>query len=196
MTIASAEYLWNITSERARGSENIYLILTHHHSDHVFGMRVFKEKGAEVIAHRGVGEQLKDDKGQYKRFIIQRSQLSPEEGDRIFGDIILSVPDQVIDQDTILKIDNEEIQLLVTPGHAQDEISVFHPKSRTLFAGDTVYEGMNLTTRFGGPAEWKIWISQLERLKLLDFDTLVPGHGRLCSKPELERNIAYLKSLL
>jgi glyoxylase-like metal-dependent hydrolase (beta-lactamase superfamily II)/uncharacterized protein YjaZ len=196
MTIASAEYLWKIASERSKGSENIDLILTHHHADHVFGMRVFKEKGAKVIAHRGVGEWLKDDKGQYKRFIIERSNMSPEEGDRIFGDVILSVPDQVIDQDTNLKIDGEEIQLLVTPGHVQDEICVYHPKSRTLFAGDTVYEGMPLNTRFGGPQEWKVWISQLERLKQLDIDNIVPGHGELCSKSELERNIAYLKSLL
>lgn len=196
MTIASAEYLWKIASERAKGNENIYLILTHHHSDHVFGMRVLKEKRAKVIAHRGVGEQLKDDGGRYKRFIIERSQLSPEEGDRIFGDVILSMPDQVIDRDTTLMIDNEEIQLLVTPGHVQDEICVYHPKSRTLLAGDAVYEGMNLTTRFGGPAEWKAWIFQLERLKLLDFDTLVPGHGKLCSKQELDRNISYLKGLL
>ena len=196
MTIASAEYLWKTASEKAKGNENIDLILTHHHSDHVFGMRIFKEKGARVIAHRGVEEQLKDDKGYYKRFIIESSHMSPEEGDRIFGDVILSMPDQMIDQDTTLKIDDEEIQLLVTPGHVQDAICVYHPKSRTLFAGDTVYEGMNLTTRFGGPPQWKIWISQLERLKQLDIDTIVPGHGQLCSKPELERNIAYLKSLL
>jgi glyoxylase-like metal-dependent hydrolase (beta-lactamase superfamily II) len=53
-----------------------------------------------------------------------------------------------------------------------------------------------LATRFGSPTEWKIWISQLERLKKLEIDTIVPGHGELCSKKEIDRNIAFLRGLL
>ncbi len=196
MTIASGEFLLRTAGEIAKGKKNMYLILTHHHSDHVFGMRVFKDKGARVIAHRVLREELKDDNGRYKRFIIEMDKLSSEEEDLIYGDVLLSSPDEVIEQDTVLTIDGDEIHLLVTPGHDRDAISVYHPRSRTLFAGDTVYEGMQPNTRFGRPAEWKTWIAQLERLKQLAVGAVVPGHGKLCSKQELDRNIAYLKSLL
>ncbi len=196
MTIASAEFIWKTASDRARGNENLYLILTHHHSDHVFGMRVLKEKGAKAIAHRIAAEELKDDNGRYKRFIVERDGWNEEKGNLVYGDVLLSLPDQVIEKDTVLNIDGEEIQLLVTSGHSPDEISVYHPRSKTLFAGDTVYEGMPLTTHFGSPKEWKIWIGQLERLKQLEIHNIVPGHGSLCSKKELDRNIAYLKRLL
>jgi F420 biosynthesis protein FbiB-like protein len=195
MNIASAEFIWKTAAERAGRTENLYLILTHHHSDHVFGMRVFKEKGATVIAHKGVEEELKDDNGFYKKFVIELDKLSPEEGDRIYGDVLLTAPDQLIENDTVLNIDGDEIHLLLTPGHVEDEIVVYHPKSRTLFGGDTIYEGMPPNTRFGGQKEWRLWISHLERLKKLEIDVVVPGHGNLSSKEILDHNIAYLKSL-
>ncbi|RLI19346.1 hypothetical protein DRO54_08615, partial [Candidatus Bathyarchaeota archaeon] len=59
-----------------------------------------------------------------------------------------------------------------------------------------VYEGMPLTTRFGGPKEWKQWIRSLEKLQQLDIKRIVPGHGKICGKEELQRNIEYLENLL
>jgi glyoxylase-like metal-dependent hydrolase (beta-lactamase superfamily II) len=196
MTISSAEFLWKTASERMKGDEKLYLILTHHHSDHIFGMRVFKEKGARIIAHSMVKEELKDDNGYYKQFIIKRMDWDSKKGDEILGDVVLYVPDQTLEKDTVLNIDGEEIYILVTPGHVPDELCVYHPKSKTLFAGDAVYEGSALATRFGGPEEWKTWISQLNRLKTLEIATIVPGHGKLCSESEIDRNIDYLKEVL
>ncbi|MBS7633247.1 MBL fold metallo-hydrolase, partial [Candidatus Bathyarchaeota archaeon] len=54
MTITDGEYLFNKSKEKADKQKNLWLILTHHHSDHIFGMRVFKEAGAKVMAHENV----------------------------------------------------------------------------------------------------------------------------------------------
>lgn len=195
MTISSGEFLWRTAKKRMKGDEDLYLILTHRHSDHVFGMRIIKENGAKIIAHKIVSMMFKNFSGeQYKQFLVERQKWSKEKGDRIYGDVVLYEPDQIIDRDLDLNIDGDEICLLVTPGHTPDSISVYHPKSKTLFAGDCIYERSPLTTRFGGPNEWKTWISQLERLKQLDIKTIVPGHGNLCSKNEIDRNIAYLSN--
>lgn len=196
MTIASGEFLWKTAQERMKGDEKLYLILTHHHSDHTFGMRVMKEKGAKIIAHKIVKEELKDDNGYYKNFIIKSCGWDKKKGDEILGDVVLSVPDEIIENDTVLNIDGEEIHLLATPGHVPDELSVYHAKSRTLFAGDAIYEGMRPHAKFGGPDEWKLWISQLERLKQFDIKTIVPGHGNLCSKEVIDQNISSLQKLL
>jgi len=196
MTISSGEYLWKIAEERISGQEGIYLILTHHHSDHVFGMRVFKDKGATVVAHSGVREYLEKDGGKYKRFIMEKCGWEIKKGNEILGDVLLSLPDKLIEKDAILGTGGEAVHLFVTPGHVPSELSIYHPASRTLFTGDTVYEGSPPTTRFGGAAEWRVWISQLERLNRLEIETICPGHGKLCSRREVDRNIAYLKGLL
>lgn len=195
MTITSSEFIWQVAQNNMRGNEDLYLILTHHHSDHVFGMRVMKEHGAKVIAHVATCEYLENDCGKYKQFIKNLMNCSAEEADTILGDVQLSLPDSLIEVDTTLHV-GTELQLLVTPGHVPSSISVYHPASKTLFAGDTIYEGLPLTTRFGGPYEWRVWISQLERLKNLEVDIVCPGHGELCGKEELDRNIKYLMDLL
>ncbi|MDH4217313.1 MAG: MBL fold metallo-hydrolase [Candidatus Aminicenantes bacterium] len=194
MTIASGEFLWETARKRTSSNEDVYLILTHHHSDHVFGMRVMKEKGAKVIAHQIVGYWFKNLNGEkYKKLLAEREGWTLEKADNVFGDVILSEPDQLVEQDTVLHIDGEEIHVLVTPGHVPSELCVYHSKSKALFTGDAIYEGSALTTRFGGPTEWKLWISHLERLKNLEINTIVPGHGKLCSKEEIDRNIAFLR---
>ncbi len=196
MSVASAEYLWRLAQKKMTGQEEIYLILTHSHSDHVFGMQFFREKGAEVIGHRLAAEHLKDDSGRYFRFIIEMDKISPEEGTKRYGHVVLSEPDRYIEHDTCLTIDGEEIRIFVTPGHTPDSICIYHPGSQTLFAGDSVYEGMDPNTKFGGPKEWKEWISHLERLKKLNIQTVVPGHGKISGIWILEQNISFLKKML
>jgi len=195
MTIASAEFIWNAAKERMKGGEKLYLILTHHHSDHVFGMRVFKDRGAKIIGHQGIAEELADDNGFYKNFIARGMNWDAGTADRILGDVIIYTPDECIDKDTVLDIDGTEIRLLCTPGHVPDEIVVYIPAAETLFAGDAIYEGGRLATQFGGPDEWRQWIVGLERLKKLDIGTIVPGHGKICGTAEIDRNIEYLKGI-
>jgi len=196
MTVASGKYLWDLASARMSGGEQVFLILTHHHSDHVFGMRVFKDRGARIIAHKWLAEDLKDDNGFYKSFITRMMGWTPEQADEILGDVIISVPDQTIEGDYVLHLDGDELHLLCAPGHEHDELVVFHPRSGTVFAGDALYEGMPPNTRFGGPAEWRTWIQHLERLKEFDIRAIVPGHGKLSSESLIDENIGYLRELL
>lgn len=196
MSIASAEFMWELASERMMGNEDLYLILTHGHSDHVFGMKVFVDKGATVIGHKDLKGFILEHAPDYKDFIINMEGWTQEQGDEILGDVVLTPPDQLIDEDTVLNIDGTELHILFTPGHVPHEISVYVPSTKTLFAGDTIYEGMRLNTRFGGPEDWKLWISHLERFKKLDIETIIPGHGDICAKDEIDRNIDYLKKLL
>lgn len=196
MTVSTGEYLWRIARERMKGDEELYLVLTHHHSDHVFGMRALEQRGATVLAHELFADELTEGGGRYKELIIAKFGWDREKGDAILGDVVLSTPDALVDGDTVLSAGGEELLILAVPGHEPGELAVYHPGSKTLFAGDAVYSGMTPNVKFGGPDEWRTWISHLERLKRLEIDTICPGHGELCGKDEIDRNIAYLKSLL
>jgi glyoxylase-like metal-dependent hydrolase (beta-lactamase superfamily II) len=196
MSVASGRYLWELASARMTGNEALYLILTHHHSDHVFGMSVFRTKGVTIIAHSIAGWFLGERGGQYKAFIANMEGWSEDEADSILGDVKLSEPDVVIDSDYVLRFGGDTLHILVTPGHVASELAVYDPKSGTLFAGDALYEGMPPHTRFGGADEWRTWVAQLERLKELRLEAVVPGHGQLSSSALLDENIEQLKLLL
>jgi len=55
---------------------------------------------------------------------------------------------------------------------------------------------MDPATRFGGPKEWQEWISHLERLRKLDIQTVVPGHGKISGIWILDQNISFLNQKL
>jgi len=203
MRPADGRYLLELSTELAPDREKLYLILTHHHTDHIFGMRAFRERGAKIIGHRLLVEWIKEfwlKPGKpveeiYREKVIPGIRPSREE-EAFLPEVEIALPDEMIEADTVLRIDGEEIRLLCTPGHVPSEISVYHPDSKVLFAGDAVYSGMPPTTRFGGPKEWREWIESLERLRELGIKAIVPGHGGICGMEGLERNIAYLRRLL
>jgi glyoxylase-like metal-dependent hydrolase (beta-lactamase superfamily II) len=208
LTINDGTYLLNTARNKANHQKEIQLILTHHHSDHIFGMRVFREARAKVLAHKNLHRFLshrqlplfRTSYATYKPFIIKmmtkRQLCTREKAESILGDVKLSPPDEMFNEDTALKLNDDNLSLLYTPGHVPSEISVYHQESKTLFAGDAIYQGMPLTTKFGGHKEWRQWIESLEKLERLDIKNIVPGHGKICAKDEIRRNITYLEGIL
>lgn len=129
-TVVSGQFLWDIASARMQGDEAVYLVLTHHHSDHTFGMRVFREKAATVIAHGVADMWLRNDNGRYKATLTAMMRWTPEKADSILGDVILTAPDRTILAGTVLNLDSDQVQLLVTPGHVPSELAVYTPEIR------------------------------------------------------------------
>lgn len=176
-----------------------YLILTERHSDHIFGMKYFKDVGAKIISHKNTKKFLKKNKNYPKKMIdslVERGQFDYKHAKIIFGKIKLCDVDQTINKDTILNIDGQKIVLLATPGHTDSNLCVYVPKSKVLFASDTVYSEFNPTTKFGNIELWKKWIKSLEKIEKLDIDVLIPGHGRILKgrqiKKEIKRHKKYL----
>jgi cyclase len=67
-----------------------------------------------------------------------------------------------------------EIQLLfLGRGHTQGDTVVFLPKERIVCTGDL----MESRLAYMGDAMYDEWITTLDALKKLDFDTVLPGHG-------------------
>jgi len=185
----SGEYLWRIAEERMKGHEKLFLIITHKDQDHWFGMDSMKKRGASVIMHEHAADVLDTLRDLSKNPVALR--VREEYRDDVLGDVILSEPDQIIAGDTVLDL-SEEIQILSVPGHTPSDIAVYHRKSKVLFAGDAILEGMDPYVR-PDSIDIGTWISNLERLKELDIEWVCPGHGAL-SKPDIiESNIQYLQ---
>ncbi|MHA1907372.1 MAG: MBL fold metallo-hydrolase [Candidatus Thorarchaeota archaeon] len=191
MSAHSGQYLWKTAEQHMKGTEGLYLILTHKDTDHCFGMNEIKKHGATVIAHEHSAEIIDAGRDLSENPIVNRVRKQYKDED-VLGNIVLSKPDKIITGDTILDL-GQEIQLLSIPGHTPGDMAVYHQKSKVLFAGDAILEGMDPYIR---PDSINIesWISNLERLKELDIDWIVPGHG-VVSKPEIiDENIRYLEA--
>ena len=189
MSAHSGKYLWDFAKERMNGTEDLYLILTHKDTDHCFGMNEIKKHGATVIAHEHTAEILHSERDLSKNAIAKRArkQYHPED---VLGNVVLSRPEQTIIRDTTINL-GEEIQLLSIPGHTPGDIAVYHPRSKVLFAGDAILEGMDPYIR-PDSISIKTWIRNLERLRELDIEWILPGHGTLSKSEIIDSNILYL----
>ena len=65
-------------------------------------------------------------------------------------------------------------RLLHTPGHTPGQVAVHVPEERVVFTGDTVFSGCQTWLYTSNVDQWLV---ALERIRALDVDHVVPGHG-------------------
>jgi glyoxylase-like metal-dependent hydrolase (beta-lactamase superfamily II) len=46
---------------------------------------------------------------------------------------------------------------------------------------------------FGDAREWRKWVTGLERLRKLDVEKIVPGHGKVCGPEIIDGHIQALE---
>lgn len=172
-----------------------YLINTEHHVDHIFGNYFFRGAGT-VISHIEV----------YKEFMKVTPEINPyeyakealptddPEGEALcpnektyFAD--MNKPTITFDGNMTLRVGNTTFEMIYTPGHTLGQIAVYIPEERVMFTGDTIFHGCQ-TWHYASDIE--TWIKSLEVLKSLDVDYIVPGHGPVCDKREIDVQKAFL----
>src|SRR5262249_13366956 len=74
---------------------------------------------------------------------------------------------------TIVRGGREMRLLYLGRGHTDTDVVVYLPKERLVCTGDL----MESVVSYMGDSYPEEWIATLEKLKTLDFDTVLPGHG-------------------
>jgi glyoxylase-like metal-dependent hydrolase (beta-lactamase superfamily II) len=147
-----------------------HVIVTHYHADHVYGLQSFKERGANIIAHRDGREYLASETAQL-RLQASRSELAPWIDERTR----LVPADRWIDAAVTLDVGGTKFVLQPAgPAHTPEDLVVHLPQRGVLFAGDLVFRGR---IPFVGQADSARWIESLDRLLAFDARLIIPGHG-------------------
>ena len=166
-----------------------YIIATHHHFDHITGINslgkrvIMQEKAFEEMLEEGatlrevMATELPGITEKNSNFILTEPHIHPE---ITFGDKLT------------IHLGNLTLELHHIPGHTKGSLCVYIAEEKVLVAGDALTAGM---PPFMGQGNIAQWISTLTWMKDLDVDTLVPGHGEICGKDEIDRLLEYLTSL-
>jgi glyoxylase-like metal-dependent hydrolase (beta-lactamase superfamily II) len=167
-----------------------HVVITHYHADHVYGLQEFRKRGARIVAHRGALEYIHSDTAA-SRLQASRAELGPW----IDAQTELVVPDQWLDGPGELLVGGTRLVLQpVGPAHTPEDLVVFLPSERVLFAGDLVFRGR---VPFVGQADSRQWIVALDTLVKMDPQVVVPGHGAMSTSAlaDLELTRDYLSFL-
>lgn len=126
------------------------IVVTHHHPDHTGGVLACRERfGARVVGHRLLAEHLPLD-------VVVKD-----------GDWLPLTPG----------LNDWTLQVLETPGHTRDSISLWHRSRRALFCGDLLPGGAGSVVIDPPDGDMTDYLASLERCAALDPVTLFPAHG-------------------
>jgi glyoxylase-like metal-dependent hydrolase (beta-lactamase superfamily II) len=148
-----------------------YVIYSHHHKDHITGGSVFAET-AFFVSHSAA-----------------RRELLKE------PDPLIPVPELTFTDRMFIDLGGKHVELIYTGrNHSDNSLVVLIPQNRLLFAVDfiPVDTVAYRTMRTDYPDEW---IESLKQVEGLDFDILVPGHGKIGKKEHVQRFRGYLEDL-
>ncbi len=208
------EELKAITSKPIR-----WVVNSHYHFDHSHGNQIYGPD-VEIIGHDYTRAQMAAGKSQdspAREFFVGgvpntiknlegrlASAKTPEERAGIENQLAIqrnhlagtnavrpTPPTMTLSRTVTLHRGSREIRLLfLGRGHTGGDVIVYLPKERIIATGDLLIEGPS----YMGDAHFTEWIDTIEALKQVDFDTVLPGHGRaFTGKAKLDHWQAYLR---
>ncbi len=152
-------------------NHGVRIILTHCHYDHIGGVRAIVKEfpKVKVYIHSSAVKCLEECDG-------ERTAANA------FGEKLEPIKALGLKDEEKLKLGEFDIEVLHTPGHTEDSICLYVPKTKTLFSGDTVFID-------GGLGRWDLPTGSLSDLKRsiasiakLEVSGLYPGHGFIAPK--------------
>ncbi len=147
-----------------------YLIHSHDHPDHGSGGEVFADT-AVIVAHERT-----------KRVMIGEKRPT-------------AIPEVTFSERLTIELGGRTVELAyVGRNHSDNSIVMRFPAERALFAVDFI-PVRTLPYRDLHDAYIVDWIDSLKAVERLDFDILVPGHGRVGRKQDVRAFRGYLEDL-
>jgi hydroxyacylglutathione hydrolase len=138
------------------------IILTHAHFDHVIDAAKLKqETGAKLAIHEDAMAQLRE--------VIQNGQ-APYTVEEIG-------PDQNLNEGDEIAVGALRFRVLVTPGHAPGQVSLYEETEQVMFGGDTLFPGGYGRADLPGSSMEETQSTMRKLLELPDDVTVYPGHG-------------------
>ncbi len=161
-----------------------FLINTHWHFDHVGGNENIGKAGSVIIAHKNVRSRMSSD--QFIEFFQKKLPASPK----------VALPIITFTKDLTFHQNQEEIHVFhVNNAHTDGDAIVYFTNSNVIHTGDIYFSGIYpfIDTSSHGSLNGMIDAAK-QILSIINDDTkVIPGHGALSNKPELE---AYVDMLI
>ncbi|GCE28276.1 hypothetical protein KDA_37600 [Dictyobacter alpinus] len=164
------------------------LFNTHPHLDHVFGNQAFAD--ATIIAHQGVRDNMLTTAAATLEGMKKNNPQMAEQ----LGDVIITPPNLTFQDRVTIFVGEIEVQLIyIGIAHSPSDSVAWLPQSRTLFAGDLLFNDIVPAMPPGGNAA--AWITALDTLKDLGAEHVISGHGPFKTPQALDDLQSWIKQL-
>jgi cyclase len=198
-----------------------YVVDSHYHYDHAHGNQVFTPD-AQVIGHDNTRRRMLTNVLEQYTYLNsvqpiparvevlkqriaqeadpqQKAALERQVANSLayleqVKETIVTPPNLTFDKTMTLYRGGREIRILyLGRGHTDTDVVVYLPRERIVCTGDL----MESVVSYMGDSFPEDWIATLGRLKAIDFDTVMPGHGVVFKgKTKIEAFQKYLRDVI
>jgi glyoxylase-like metal-dependent hydrolase (beta-lactamase superfamily II) len=156
-----------------------YVVLSHYHADHIYGLQAFKDHSAGIIIAQERATDYREneetaDERANQRLDQRRQALYPwvDRNTRVVP------PDITFRQRAALYLGGKRFVLLYAgPAHSSSDMMMMVEPDGVLFAGDIVQNG-RIPFMNSDDVDTANWLQGLAEVQKLDPKFIVPGHGR------------------
>jgi cyclase len=189
MYVKTAE-IFRKNLEKYFGIPAKFLVITHYHGDHIFGIKSFKDL---CVLSSEMTSKIMLSEGTSSRYALFIKDLAKE--GPIGEDIEYVVPTLLFKSKLTIQDEDLYIDIFHTGGHTAGSSFVNFPYEKVIFAGDLIFE--NTFPYAGDPTcNPELIINALEKMQSLKADFYVPGHGPILKGVNaLDRHIKFYKDL-
>lgn len=162
-----------------------YVVDTHYHLDHAFGNGKFAKAGGIIIVHAADRKNL-EQKGdptlkRAKEFGLTEEDMRGTE---------IALPELTFTDRMSVFLGDQKVELIhIAPSHTEGSLLVYLPESKILFTGDILFTDFHPYLAEGN---LEGWIRNLDYILSLDVKTIIPGHGPVSGKKDVEQMKEYL----
>jgi len=162
-----------------------YVINTHYHLDHVFGNSEFVRLGAVVIAQE-------KDRQEMER--TAADTLKSIKGYGLTGEdmkgTVPAYPSITYGDRMTIDIGGARIELIhARYSHTAGDTLVYLRDRKVLFAGDVLFTNYH---PFLGEGNIEEWAKQLDEIASMDVEKIIPGHGPVSGKADVQAMKEYI----
>jgi cyclase len=163
-----------------------YIINGEPHVDHISGNFFFE---APIIAHEGARKAiLESPVEQYAGMLKQNDPKMSLPAGYYFRPPVITLSERMT-----LYVGAHTFQLMHLPGHTPFQVAVYVPEEKVVFTSDNVTYNVPPFMQQALPYDW---IESLKKLKKLDIEKVVPGHGNVCGPEQLDVMIEIIQGAI
>lgn len=156
-----------------------FLVASHYHADHIYGLQAFKDHSAAVIVAQDHATEYRDndetqDERAAQRLDQRRGALFPwvDKNTRVVP------PDLTFNDRATLAVGGKRFSLInAGPAHSSSDIMMMVEPDGVLFAGDIV-QNSRIPFMNGDDVDTAQWLKALDTVLKLEPSYIIPGHGK------------------